>query len=324
MVCHYPFEGEYLYDEDYPLWIQHITCKFDIKENHIPTIQIKGSMGRFRDNEYLKTSNDEIIDLYVTNVDWELIKEHYVIKNETFHKGYKFQKMKGIFKEFIDYWTKIKTTSTGAIKLLAKLMLNSLYGKFASNPDVTGKIPYLKEDKSCGFKIPKDENGKIIKETKDPIYTPLGVFITSWARDMTIRTAQKCYSRIIYCDTDSIHLTGTDIPTVIEDIIDDNKLGYWAHESTFKRGKYLRQKTYVNELYKDKEFTKTKVSVKCAGMPEKIKRRLTKRLIANMPKHVKDNLVFKDFKVGYNSMGKLLPKHVKGGVVLIDTRFTIK
>lgn len=334
-----PYEGKYQTDEDYPLWIQHIRCKFDLKEGHIPTIQIKNSMGRFKDNVYLKTSDDEIVDLYVSSVDWQLINDHYIVKNEEYCNGYKFQKLNGIFKDFIDYWTHIKVTSTGAIKLLAKLQLNSLYGKFASNPDVTGKVPFLKEDGSIGFKIPKDENGKIIRQTKDPIYTPMGIFITSWARDMTIRTAQKCYDRIIYCDTDSIHLIDTEIPEVIADIIDDNKLGYWAHESTFKRGKYLRQKTYVNELYTNKEKTETVVKVKCAGMPDKIKDKLTRKvykkeskrfkkpvnyIIGNMPKHVKDNLTFKQFKVGYTSYGKLLPKHVKGGVVLIDTEFTIK
>jgi hypothetical protein len=48
--------------------------------------------------------------------------------------------------------------------------------------------------------------------------------------------------------------------------------------------------------------------VKCAGMPDKIKEKVT----------------FKTFNVGFSSFGKLLPKHVDGGVVLVDTEFTIK
>jgi hypothetical protein len=227
-----------------------------------------------------------------------------------------------LFKDYIDKWMFIKATSTGAIRQLAKLMLNSLYGKFASNPKITGKIPELNEDGSCSYKLPRDEDGNIIDEYKNPIYTPMGIFITSWARYTTITTAQKCYDRIIYCDTDSIHLVGTEIPEVIKDIVDDNILGYWKHEGTFKRAKFLRQKTYVEQYEGDMGFWNTdkkwkgkivklwcaRPDVKCAGMPDKIKEKVT----------------FKSFNVGFSSFGKLLPKHVDGGVVLVDTEFTIK
>ena len=54
-------------------------------------------------------------------------------------------------------------------------MLNSLYGKFATNPDITPKLPYLKEDGSVGYRLGE-------KETRDPVYTPMGCFITAWAR----------------------------------------------------------------------------------------------------------------------------------------------
>jgi hypothetical protein len=309
------FKGKYKDDENYPLFIQHIRCEFELKENRIPTIQIKKNLS-FRQNEYLKTSNGEIVDLYLTNIDLQLIEEHYHLYDVEYIDGWKFRQARGIFKDFIDKWMYIKTTSDGAIKLLAKLMLNSLYGKFASNPDVTGKVPYLKEDGSCGFRVGE-------QEYKDPIYTPMGIFITSWARWTTITTAQKCYDRIIYCDTDSIHLVGADVPDAIKDVVDPDKLGYWKHEGTFKKAKFIRQKTYAEEYFakeimKDgklvkvmcspKEATTTIFDVKCAGMSESIKKHVT----------------FENFKVGFSSFGKLLPKHVNGGVVLIDTEFTIK
>lgn len=314
-----PFNGEYLHDEEYPLYIQHITCEFQLKENRIPTIQIKKSL-LFKENEYLHSSDGELVDLYVTNIDLELIKEHYHIYNLTYLEGWKFKSKTGIFQKFIDKWMYVKVHEKGAKKALAKLQLNSLYGKFASNPNVTGKVPYLKEDGSLGFKTGEHE-------TKDPVYTPMGVFITSWARWTTITTAQKCYDRIIYCDTDSIHLVGTDIPKAIKDVVDPDKLGYWKHESTFKRAKFIRQKTYVEDIYAKEiaiqedgesksiivecephEATTTILNVKCAGMPDGIKKKVT----------------FDNFEVGFKSFGKLLPKHVDGGVVLVDTEFTIK
>lgn len=309
------YDGKYEKDEEYPLYIQHVRCEFQLKKGAIPTIQIKKNL-RFKQNEYLKHSGGEVTDLYVTNVDWELINEHYEVYEVEYVSGWKFKSKVGLFNNFIDKWTLIKTTSEGAIKLLAKLMLNSLYGKFASNPDVTGKIPYLKEDGSCGYRVGESEY-------KDPVYTPMGVFITSYARELTIRTAQKCYDRIIYCDTDSIHLLGRGVPDEIADLVDPKRLGYWAHESTFKRGKYIRQKTYAHDEYakeveKDgvkkmvecppEEATGVKFVVKCAGMPDKVKEKVT----------------FENFEVGFTSGGKLAPKHVNGGVVLVDTDFTIK
>lgn len=295
------FNGKYVEDKDYPLYTQHIRCEFILKEGYIPTIQLKNQGLMFKQNEYLKSSKGEMVDLYLTNIDLKLIEEHYDLYDVEYVGGWKFRSKVGMFKEFIDKWMLVKATNKGAIRMLAKLMLNSLYGKFATNPKVTGKVPYLKEDGSNGFTLPKDENGNVVDEFKDPVYTPIGVFVTSYARNLTIRTAQKCYDRIIYCDTDSIHLEGTEIPEVIKDVIDDNKLGYWKHESTFQRARFIRQKTYIEEI-------DGKLHVICAGMPDRIKEKVT----------------WENFHVGFSANGKMLPKQVKGGVVLEDTVFTLK
>lgn len=304
------FEGEYEYDEDYPLYIQVIRCSFEIKKDKIPTIQIKKS-SRFKDNEYLKSSNHEVVELYVTNVDLELMKEHYYLYEVEYLGGYMFKKKNDLFRDYIDKWMEIKINSSGAIKALAKLMLNSLYGKFASNPVVTGKTVYLKENGANGFSMPLDDDGNIDEEYKDPVYTAMGAFITAWARYYTITTAQKCYDRILYCDTDSIHLSGTETPEAIKDIIDPNKLGYWNHESTFTRAKFVRQKTYIEEVDGHLE-------VKCAGMPANLKSLVTYENFTT----VKHDMLL-PCRDGY-FFGKLAPKQVSGGVVLVETDFTIK
>lgn len=289
-----PFIGKYEQNKMYPLHIQHLSCEFEIKEGYIPTIQIKKNPRRFKENEYLKYSDGQIVELYVTNVDWELIQEHYHVTNITYIDGCMFRGKQGLFKDFIDKWMYVKTHETGAKKLLAKLMLNSLYGKFSSNPNITGKVPYLCTDGSNGFKTGEEE-------FKDPVYLPMGAFITSWARHVTITTAQKCFERIIYCDTDSIHLVGTNIPEAIKDVIDPDKLGYWKHEGNFTRAKFIRQKTYVEEM-------DGKLHVVCAGMPDRVKEKVT----------------FDNFEVGFQAPGKLLPKQVSGGVVLVDSEFTLR
>jgi hypothetical protein len=315
------FEGKYEYNSQYPLYIQAVSCSFELKENHIPTIQIKNKRGLFMENEYLKSSNHEVVTLYVTNVYWELIQEHYKLDDVEYHDGYMFKSKNNLFREFIDFWMDIKINNTGAIKELAKLMLNSLYGKFASNPIVTGKVPYLREDNSLGFRLPLKEgvfverHGRQIpvidEELKDPVYTAMGCFITAYARDLTIRTAQSVYDRICYCDTDSIHITGTTIPESIKHLIDDNKLGYWKHESTFQRAKFIRQKTYVEEI--DGEL-----HVKCAGMPENIKKHVIWENFA-----LYNERMLLPARDGY-WFGKLMPKQVPGGVVLEPTHFAIR
>ena len=178
-----------------------------------------------------------------------------------------------------------------AMRTLAKLMLNALYGKFALNPNVQSKIPYY-------------DNGLIKytlgdKETRNPIYIPVGTFITAWARHKTITSAQKVYDRFLYADTDSLHLIGTEIPKGLE--VDPVKLGAWKHESTFTRARFVRQKTYIEEI--DGEL-----NITCAGMPSRCYKHVT----------------WDNFIAGSSFEGKLQFTHVQGGVVLKDIDFTIK
>lgn len=290
------FYGEYKYDPDYPLTIQHIRCEFEVKENHIPTIQIKDKKYRriFKSNEYLEHSGGNIIDLYVTNVDLELIKKHYNLYDLEYLAGWKFRGRTGMFKDFIDHWSEIKERETGALRELAKLMLNNLYGKFATNPDITGRIPYLREDGSNGFKMGDEE-------MKDPEYTAMGVFITSYARLVCISTAQENYDRLIYCDTDSMHLRGKEIPENMKNKIHKTKLGYWDLEAIYDRARYIKQKTYIYE--KD-----GKLNVTGAGMSDRVKEKVT----------------WENFRLGFTTSGNLKGKQVSGGVVLIDSDFSLK
>ena len=71
------FEGQYHYDKIYPLYVQMITCSFEIKKNRIPCIQIKGNKMYFRENEYLESSGNEIVCLVLTSVDLKLFLEQY-------------------------------------------------------------------------------------------------------------------------------------------------------------------------------------------------------------------------------------------------------
>lgn len=298
------YEGEYQEDKVYPLYIQRIVCSFKIKEGKIPTIQIKHS--RFVENEYLEDSGIEPVALTLTSVDLKLFFEQYEVYDLVYISGWKFKGMRGLFTTYIDKWIKVKNDATisgnKGLRQVAKIMLNSLYGKFATSLDVQGKIPYLEND------IVKYRLGE--KKTKDGVYLPMGAFITAYARDKTIRTSQaiKTYSinkygvdMYCYSDTDSIH---TILP--IEELkqfceIDDVELGKWKHESHFTRAKFIRQKTYLEEINGEIQIT-------CAGMPQRCYNQVT----------------WDNFKEGLKVDGKLTFTHVKGGVILKETEFTIK
>ena len=298
------YEGKYVEDKVYPLYIQRLTCSFKIKEGKIPTIQIKHS--RFVDNEYLLDSGDEPVALTLTSVDLKLFLEQYDVWDLNYESGWKFKAMRGLFTDYIDKWIKVKNDATisgnKGMRQVAKIMLNSLYGKFATSLDVQSKIPYLEND------IVKYRLGE--KKTKDGVYLPMGAFITAYARDKTIRTSQaikdysiKKYGVDMYCysDTDSIH---TILP--IEELvqfceIDDVELGKWKHESHFTRAKFIRQKTYLEEINGEIQIT-------CAGLPQRCY----------------DQVTWNNFKEGLKVDGKLTFTHVKGGVILKETEFTIK
>lgn len=313
------FNGKYEKDLLYPLYIQTFSCIFKVKENKIPTIQIKNNLS-FIPNEYIKSSDGDIVTLTLTSVDLELFFEHYDVWEITYHSGWKFKAIKGLFTQYIDYWSKqkidAKKNKNDALYRISKLMLNSLYGKFGLNPDVRSKYPYLNEDGIVKYAMYEQEQ-------RDAIYIPVASFITSYARKKTITTSQKIkeytlnkYGKdlYVYSDTDSIHLLEVN-EKELEDIIDidDYRLGAWKLESKFKKGKYIRQKCYIELGYDDV------LNVTVAGLPKKLAPLIN----------------FNNFNIGFttetipdekiNETGKKLTfKHVKGGVLLVDTEFSIK
>lgn len=120
------FEGEYEYDDIYPLYTQMFSCQFELKPGKIPTIQIKHS-GDFRGNEYLTSSGEKEVCLCLNSVDLKLFKEQYEIFNYEPISGWKFKATKGLFTEYINKWSenKIRAKKEGnhGLYLISKLFL---------------------------------------------------------------------------------------------------------------------------------------------------------------------------------------------------------
>lgn len=293
------FKGKYKKDDKKPLYIQHIEVDFEIKAGFLPTIQIKHSC--FNESEYLASSNG-VVTLWLTSPDLELFLKHYDCLFIKYIEGYKFRQSNMLFKNYVDFWynekNQGKINGNATQTLHAKLMLNSLYGRYGMQTARLNKIPHLNEFGNV-------EYGLSDIEFVEPQYTAVASFVTAYARKKTIEASQLFFEQgvYLYSDTDSVHVLSSADTSCIE--IDNFKLGAWKNEGSFI-GKFLRAKTYI----KNKNG---KIEITCAGMPDRIK------------EQIKDcKLPFEEFEKGHSFLGKLVPKRVKGGVILVNTEFTIK
>lgn len=351
--------GNYIPDEaleDNRYYFIRIKTRFYIKKDKLPFIQIKGNL-LYKGTESLESSdvydkttnqyythyrdlNGDLIDtrveLTLTMTDFILIKEHYELVDFEILDGCWFYTQIGIFDEYIEKYKHQKQTSKGAKRELAKLFLNNLYGKMASSKDSSFKLAYVKDDKSIGF-LPVSENNKKAG------YIPVGSAITSYARNFTIRAAQKNYHGVnnpgfIYADTDSIHC---DLPPeqVIGIKVHPKDFCCWKLESCWDKAIFTRQKTYIEHIIAEdlEPIEKPYNNIKCAGMPQKCKDLFnlsmqgTAMYNDNWTDEERSFLFnenrepikrdFSDFKIGLSVPDKLRPKRIIGGILLVETTY---
>lgn len=347
-----------------------IKTRFYIKENKLPFIQIKSSW-LYKGTEALETSDiydhktdqyyafykdndgvlrDTRVELTLTMTDYQLLKDHYELVDFEILDGCYFYSQIGIFDEYIEKYKKIKMESKGALRELAKLFLNNLYGKMASSKDSSFKLAYIKEDKTIGF-LP------VAESNKKAGYIPVGSAITSYARNFTIRAAQKNYygkdkPGFIYADTDSIHCDLK--PEEIKGIkVDDKNFCCWKLESCWDKAIFTRQKTYIEHVVAEncEPIEVPYNNIKCAGMPQRCKDLFqlsldgtahedgyTDQSTNNHKDWTPEELEFlfesgthkpivrdfNDFKVGLKVPGKLRPKRIRGGILLVDTSYEMR
>ena len=328
------FEGKYEPDDNYPLYVQTLTCKFELKAGKIPSIQIKGTP-YFVANEYLTSSNDDIVTLTLTSVDLQLFFDQYNVEVLGWGGGLKFKAAKGLFNNYVDFWMnqKVNAAKEGNLgqKQIAKLMLNSLYGKFGLSSIADKKVPVVSETGHVDYRM-------VCGEKRDTVYCPVATFVTSYGRNKTIRTSQairdwglehKGFDPYVYSDTDSIKclLQEADLDELKEVVqVDKYQLGYWDLEESYQKILAIRQKCYIT-------LSEGRVHPTVAGLP----------------KYLAPIINFDNFRRGFSTSGltidqlkemarnngateeeieeihhKTTYKHCNGGVVLVDTDFTIK
>lgn len=338
-------------------------CRFYIKKNKLPFIQIKKNL-LYNPTEMLETSDieyngehyrytvddkgnqvDSFVTMTMTMTDFKLFQEHYDLIDLEILDGCFFFSEIGLFDEYIEKYKKIKMESEGALRELAKLFLNNLYGKLSSSEDSSFKVAYVKENNVIGFKY-------VLAREKKAGYIAVGSAITSYARDFTIRTAQHNYSTFIYADTDSIHCNTH--PLKLKNVkADDNAFCCWKLESSWDKAIFVRQKTYIEHITHEnlKPVDKEYYNIKCAGMPPRCKdifnmsmqgftreqletiteTEVREHLKTGEPRLTQDEIDFiqvkrelKDFTNGIVIPSKLQSKRVLGGIVLATTTFEMR
>lgn len=301
-----------------------VKCRFKIKENHLPTVAIKG--GLYPPREWLETSNlikngveySTYVDadgeirpltptLTFTCTDWELFQKHYEISDLEILDGCYFRCAIGLFDEYINYWAEIKQNSKGAMRTLAKLFLNNLYGKFASSDESSYKIlTILDNDLIASTNVEAHE--------KISGYIAVGSAITSYARNFTITAAQKNYNNFLYADTDSVHAKC--LPEELVGIPEHpTAFNHWKYEGEADCGIYVRAKRYIEHIIKeDHESVDPYYNIKCAGMGEHCKKFVADKL-------ENGTIKLSEFKSGLTIHGNLKSHNINGGIVLVEQDF---
>lgn len=329
-----------------------IKTRFYLRDGYLPTIQIKNSP-LYKSTEWLKSSDvyiaktgeyyseyidrdgnlhDTKVTLTLTMTDYYRLLEHYELVDFEILDGCWFYTQIGIFDHYIDKYKLIKMTTKGAKRMIAKLFLNNLYGKLASSTDSSYKIAYISDDKRLCFK-------QIEANEKKAGYIAVGSAITSYARNFTINAAQQNYHPnghgFIYADTDSVHCD-LQPDEMVGMKIDDNAFCCWKLESSWDSAIFVRQKTYIEHVIAEdlKPIEKPYYNIKCAGMPERCKKLFNMSLTGDydgieeynegQQKFAKEQRALQDFRKGLKIDGKLVPKRIKGGVLLIETTYEMR
>lgn len=330
-----------------------IRTRFFIKDGMLPFIQAKHN-AMYRGTEMLECSDiydantDTYVDRYIdmdgnekiatieltlTQTDYFLFLKHYDVLNFEVLDGCWFRAIIGLFDDYIDKYRAIKVSSKGAKRELAKLFLNNLYGKMATNTNSSFKYAVL--DNNVVHYI------SIVEHDKQAGYIPVGSAITSYARCFTINAAQANYHGknergFIYADTDSIHCDLS--PDEITGIrVHPKDFCCWKLESCWDYGLFVRQKTYIEHItQEDCEDVEPFYNIRCAGMPERCKNLFLESVAGNThegetDRYSEEELDFlrkkrkiTDFKIGLKIAGKLVPKRIQGGVLLVETTYEMR
>ena len=329
----YPYQTK---DEEfknqYPLYFQEIIIHdLKVKNGKMHWLQVKDRLdfnGREVIKENINLNGEKVsIRLVLSNVLLDLLFECYDVK--LYELGYciAYKGTYDLFKNYISFWGDVKKNSTGSKRARAKLMLNSLYGKFGSS--ACCEITHLNTINNT-FNV-EHEKATYVRES---VYLPMASFITSYAKEFLVNAINSNRQYFMYCDTDSIHLKCT-IDKVKGVIIHDKNFSCWCHEMSFNDYKYIGAKRYAEKNSNDNKW-----EIKCCGLTDKIMKQvddievfanceLNQKELNNIPIYTKDDTVYYYYDKDCTRKIKGLIKSKKArqveyGTLIITTPYAIR
>lgn len=313
--------------------IYHVMLNVELKKNHLPTFQAQnGTYAKelgITAHDYIRSTNGLLTERWLTNVDLNMIFNHYDVLEINYIESTIYKSMKGLDTPYIELFREQKENATSqGQRTTAKLYSNSLYGKFGAKDEQGQKVFYLDNDEIIKLRISNEE-----PEPIETIYTPKATFITAYARADIQSKAQANYNVFLYSDTDSLHFIDDHRDFSETLTIHPKTYGCWKLENIAKFGLYLRAKLYLEEIIilGDKKIPFKKVLYN--PFMNKTKRGKNLKIVnhtfldvkgAGMTPEIKKQVTKENFKFGMVFTGKRMSKRVKGGILLVDTEFTIK
>jgi len=193
-----------------------------------------------------------------------------------------------IFKDFVNDFYKIKQNAKSGtpMYLIAKLLMNSLYGKFGQRQisESIIKDPFPDPEKYDVKEIIDIETGwcKVEEEGKGKMYLPqIAVHVTAMAQLCLYKSFEEILDKgykVYYCDTDSITTDYKNMKT-------SKELGDWKLETRILSGYFVLPKTY--KIIDDKG----KVELRAKGYSRKLQ--------AKIDKDAFENAIFKNDFTGF-------------------------
>lgn len=230
MIMHKYPRGKFIHigkieKEDFLRRIKTYACVFEIKINNI---EAKNSNHIWSSDKCAYGTNkiynavvdngrlvkSDCIYTYMTDVDFKIFKQFYKFDDDYEVYNFKYTTYdylpKGIIECILKFYSD-KTTLKGIagqedFYLVAKGMLNAIYGMMVTNPVNDEIIFDIEADDIWSFIRPpiNEALNKVKNSPNTFLCYQWGVWVTAWARYELLKAVYNINDDVIYCDTDSI------------------------------------------------------------------------------------------------------------------------
>jgi len=220
-------------------------------------------------NRSINFPNDGIVrNFHITGWEYIAARDAGILGGSVIRSVYRFHQSI-TFKAYVDHFYELKKSSKNGSPeyLFAKLMLNSLYGKFGANPNkyeenIIVDMASIGGAEKDGYEFSGDIGpwalmGRPVPEHKrNFLNVAVAASITGFVRAYMWKTMRQC-ENVYYCDTDSI------IAKAVNGVeLDGTKLGAWDLEAECVYGAFAGKKLYAIKTGSDDPKKKWKTASK--------------------------------------------------------------